>query len=199
MGVDNSINEKCASEKVLQEFLSAFRRGIACSDDNSLQKLNIKAERKYFFYDLFRFIGKEQRWIFNKSDQRIEKEFLKVDYTFFQSGPSGWAVPKIFIESENDSDVYWEETQKLCSLNAPLKVLLLYENNDYLEKEFDDYHGDFSYIISDYHNKVGLVGYFLILAYVSQNDENVIFKRKLYNEKGEVLANDKFGIRKEYS
>jgi hypothetical protein len=51
----------------------------------------------------------------------LEYEFLNVDYALCDQSTR---VPLIFIESENFAESAAEEMRKLCSLSAPLKVLI---------------------------------------------------------------------------
>jgi len=51
-------------------------------------------------------------------------ELFKVDFALCAKSTSGHMVPLIFIESENDACSATHEMWKLCSLSAPLKVLI---------------------------------------------------------------------------
>ncbi|MCL2525401.1 MAG: hypothetical protein FWF20_11915 [Betaproteobacteria bacterium] len=51
-------------------------------------------------------------------------ELFKVDYAFCKSDSFGNQVPLVFIESENNAFSATHEVRKLCSLAAPLKVLI---------------------------------------------------------------------------
>lgn len=52
------------------------------------------------------------------------KELFKVDYAFCKNDSYGNRVPLIFIESENNAFSATHEVRKLCSLAAPLKILI---------------------------------------------------------------------------
>lgn len=52
------------------------------------------------------------------------KELFKVDYAFCKNDSYGNRVPLIFIESENNAASATREIRKLCSLAAPLKILI---------------------------------------------------------------------------
>jgi hypothetical protein len=51
-------------------------------------------------------------------------ELFKVDAALAIVGPKGTKVPQIWVESENDAFNSSHEIRKLCSLCAPLKVLI---------------------------------------------------------------------------
>jgi len=44
------------------------------------------------------------------------------------------AIPKIFIESENDFNSADHEIKKLCSINAPLRILITYTDKELLKE-----------------------------------------------------------------
>ena len=53
-----------------------------------------------------------------------ETELCKVDFALCAKSTPGHKVPLIFIESENNAMTAADEMWKLCSLSAPLKVLI---------------------------------------------------------------------------
>ena len=55
-------------------------------------------------------------------DLDLRAEFLRVDFSMWTREPD--AVPVVFIESENLASTATDEVRKLCSVSAPLKVLL---------------------------------------------------------------------------
>jgi len=55
----------------------------------------------------------------------LTTELFKVDAALaIKQQPTNWEIPIIFIESENNFDTAAEEFYKLCSLSAPLRVLI---------------------------------------------------------------------------
>lgn len=57
----------------------------------------------------------------NRLGYKFEPEFMLVDYRFLNSDN----VPVIFIESENNHESADRETDKLCAVSSPVKVLFL--------------------------------------------------------------------------
>lgn len=55
---------------------------------------------------------------------RPASEEFKVDYVMATISSRGHAIPKIYIESENDYASAEHEVRKLCSINSPLRVLI---------------------------------------------------------------------------
>jgi hypothetical protein len=78
--------------------------------------------------------GKSQRTLFYKVDLLpsvasylglvFDTEQLAVDYRMCRISVRGVPVPQVFVESENDFKSANHEISKLCSLNAPLRVLI---------------------------------------------------------------------------
>jgi hypothetical protein len=52
------------------------------------------------------------------------KEEFTVDYVMSRTSVQGISVPQVFVESENAFNSASHEISKLCSLNAPLRVLI---------------------------------------------------------------------------
>lgn len=55
---------------------------------------------------------------------KFAKERFTADYVMSKTSVRGTSVPLIYIESENEYSRADYEIEKLCSLNAPLRVLL---------------------------------------------------------------------------
>ena len=162
-------------------FIDSFQRHISSADGQTLDKLKIAGQRKYFFKTyLFSKVAADLDLLYTDT-----QEFLRVDYTFFKPGSEHkWTVPYICIESENSWDSSYEEALKLCSINAPLKVLILYGLTDELRLELEGRETNWDYIFEDFVHEIGLVGYFALLVYSSQDDQSVTFKKMVYDNKG---------------
>ena len=67
-------------------------------------------------------------------------------------------MPIIYLESENDIRTSEREVNKLCMLNAPLKILMVCnEWNSGSKKLTKEYYWD--YIIEDFAEQIGLRGF----------------------------------------
>lgn len=55
----------------------------------------------------------------------LTTELFKVDAALaIKQQPTNWEIPVIFVESENNIDTAEQEIDKLCSLSAPVRVLI---------------------------------------------------------------------------
>jgi hypothetical protein len=81
---------------------------------------------------------------------KLQIERLRCDYTFLD--PNG--VPLIAVESENAHPTAWQEMESLCSLAAPLKVLVL--SCDWQASEKDKYLLEWTDIIRKHHAVVSV-------------------------------------------
>jgi hypothetical protein len=63
--------------------------------------------------------------IAEKMNLKLRRELFKVDAAFCKVSDSGYDVPLIFIESENDASSATHEMRKLSSLNSPCRVLIV--------------------------------------------------------------------------
>jgi len=57
-------------------------------------------------------------------NMQFTSELFKVDFALCATSTNGHLVPLIFVESENKANTATHEVRKLCSLSAPLKVLI---------------------------------------------------------------------------
>ena len=163
-------------------FRIAFKKNIEALDLEYLaEKLKEPSERKYFLkYDLCNRIAKDMQLLYKE-----DEEYLKIDYTLFKEGEAGWRVPIIFIESENDHESTYEEVLKLCSVNAQLKVLVIYGLSEAFEKELVANESYWDYILKDYMQAHTLTGHFAVMIY--DWTDKLRFYSKLYTERGMLL------------
>ena len=172
------------------DFFQSFQNNIA--DIQTLDKLKTPNQRKYFFKtDLLPKIADDLKLLYDETE-----EFLRVDYTFFKVGAlHEWKVPVIFIESENSWESSYQEALKLCSLNAPLKILIQYGLNDELRGELESRQTNWDYIFKDYIQETALIGHFVLLVYVTQDDKSVTFEKMIYDDKGDRIDNGEIIIK----
>jgi len=127
-----------------------------------------------------------------------EKEFLKVDLSFWKPSSKGWWVPKIFIESENTlMSVTDSEMPKLLSLNAPLKVLILYDYN-WNEEKFERMTIDtWDFNVKAFELEGQLIGYLGIIIfdlYPKKTKDNIELNFFAYNIEGKIEKSEKLII-----
>ncbi|MCH7535535.1 MAG: hypothetical protein IH948_07290 [Bacteroidetes bacterium] len=183
---------KTNSENLWNQFKTSFKKNIEENNDikAKLGLLNKTKTRKEFLKDyLFPDMENDLELKFEK-----EEEFLLVDYTFYREGEKcQWKVPLIFVESECVWSSAEKEVRKLCSVNAPLKILILYRNYSTIEVE----QGDWKYIMQDYIQEYQLVGYFALLIYTPSRDSGgkYEFRSYLYNDSGVCVEDDKLLVK----
>jgi hypothetical protein len=171
------------NQKLWRDFIVSFKNNIEQTKDEDLESLKIYSDRKYFFKKLLSKVSIDLDLFYDDS-----QEFLRVDYTLFKKGHAhNWQVPQIFIESENSWDSSYQEAIKLCSLNAPLKVLILYNLTKELQEELDGKNTHWDYIFKDFINESKLIGLFALLVYTETNDNKFVFHFILYDEEGNTI------------
>jgi hypothetical protein len=171
-----------------RDFIFSFKTNIEKTEYADLETLRSYRDRKYFFKNFFSKVSGDLKLLFDDS-----QEFLRVDYTLFRKGHAhNWKVPQICIESENSWDSSYEEAIKLCSLNAPLKVLILYGLNDELQKELDGHETHWDYIFKDFIAESRLIGLFALIIYTRDSKDQLIFHYILYGEDGITIEKGKF-------
>jgi len=117
-----------------------------------------------------------------------EKTFL-VDGIMYLKASQETEVPKIFIESENNIHCSNEEVYKLCSLNAPLKILFLcHEWTPETSQQIAEWYWD--YIIGDIKEENGLIGYLAII--VAEWNESLKFHSYVYDNNAIVIEKEEF-------
>ena len=150
--------------KLWEQFKTAIKTNITAHSLSELYDIiKIKSKRRgYLKFDLCNKIA---------ADLGLEyldnEEFLRVDYTLYRVGEHHrFKVPVICIESENQFEYTEKEICKLLSINAPLKVLIVY---DLTVEELKDNHWD--YIIKDFLSVYGLIGIFAVME-INTTEEN---------------------------
>ncbi|MBK7712805.1 MAG: hypothetical protein IPJ37_19040 [Bacteroidales bacterium] len=173
-----------------KDFIFYFKSNIEKAKYHDLESLKSQRERKYFFKDFFIKVADDLELSFDDS-----QEFLRVDYTLFKKGNAhNWEVPQIFIESENSWESSYEEAIKLCSLNAPLKVLILYGLNDELQRELDGNETHWDYIFKDFITESRLIGLFALIIYTRDSSDRLVFHYVLYGEDGRTIEKGKLSF-----
>jgi hypothetical protein len=171
------------NKQLWKDFIVSFKNNIEKAKNEELESLKIYSDRKYFFKKLFSHVSKDLDLFYEDS-----QEFLRVDYTLFKKGHAhNWQVPQIFIESENSWDSSYQEAIKLCSLNAPLKVLILYNLTKELQEELEGKNTHWDYIFKDFINESRLIGLFALLVYTESQDKKIVFHFMLYGENGNTI------------
>jgi hypothetical protein len=102
------------------QFRDQFSAILSSVPDQNLKEAwsSSSARTKFYTNDLFPQLAK-------KLELGYTTELFKVDFALCAESSSGKKVPLIFIESENDASTAEHEMWKLCSLSAPLKVLVV--------------------------------------------------------------------------
>lgn len=118
---------------------------------------------------------------------RMEVERLRCDYTFFNDS----GVPIIAVESENAHPTAWKEMESLCSLAAPLKVLVL--SCDW-QNEKKQYLPQWTDIIRKHHSTVSVDCLYVIISGEWENEEMPIYSFTLINTAGIVLDESKHAV-----
>ncbi|MCG2612802.1 hypothetical protein LZZ85_00865 [Terrimonas sp. NA20] len=122
-------------------------------------------------------------------------EFLRVDYTFFKKGDAHkWKVPQIFIESENSWESSYEEAIKLCSLNAPLKILIQYDLTPELKAEIEGHETNWDYIFEDFVKESELIGLFVLMICDRQENMSLTVSSVVYGQDGKAISKDVFKV-----
>ncbi len=178
------------SKQVWERFQESFIKHIKECKTDAKKRLADGPDRKYFLGDLFLKMQNDLALGYNKIyPNEKESEFLKVDYTFFKHREKQWAVPIIGIESENNWETIEKECLKLCSLNAPLKILILYELNDERVNCLEKEENDWDYILKDFSNEYNLVGYFVVMVYTLDGDQ-IKFHTYVYDESAKQIKKE---------
>lgn len=170
---------RLSSSILLERFIESFVDNIKKSKKENLEMLKLYGERKNFLkYNLFPEVAKDLNLNYKSNE-----EFLRVDYTFFYNETQNkWKVPAILIESENNFNSSYEEVLKLLSINAPLKLLVLYDlSAEDLDKYIAQDECDWDYMIKDFNEATANIGYFGVIVINSNNLDNLSIITKIYD------------------
>jgi hypothetical protein len=176
-----------SSKSLWEEFKSSLKTIIENTEDKVLIKAWDSKRTSFYKNELFTKLAKSLNLIYKN------KEFLTVDGTFYkQNREDGALVPIVFIESENQENTTDNEINKLCCLNAPLKVLFIAcEWNE--EKRKDLTEGFWELILHDYLECNKLVGYLGIIVgeWISNSLKYYTFA---YGEDGKIADEERLLI-----
>lgn len=160
------------------QFKDKWTSNIKMSDRDKILRFRDYSDRKYLIKDLLPAIADDMGLLFNRKE-----EFLKIDYTLYKvSRKHGWAVPKIFIESENIKETADKEARKLGSVIAPLKILIHYGLSDEFRKEIYEHQTHWDYIFRDYLEESILAGIFVLMVLDKEEDNSMTFHYVIYGE-----------------
>ena len=179
---------KNSPESVWKEFILSFEKCLnELNEDGTLSKklFNKPEMTRFYKEDLF------QRIAANLKLELSEKEYLRIDISLFKKGEeNGWAVPIIFVESENDSvgDLP-NEIHKLLSVNSPLKILMTRVSlKTELGSKFEENENThWYYQLQDFAAADRLVGYFAVMS-AEWEDDKLCYYYIVYNERNERIG-----------
>ena len=164
--------------KLWLDFKSEFVNQIKLQSDKGLIETWLNRTSRTTFYK------KIYPYIAEKLDLKyFPKEFLKVDATMYRKDKiTNWEIPVIFIESENDFETAEEEVYKLCSLSAPIRVLITISDEINNEKLIGWVKNWSSYIetCSEVWPNKGILGIII-------TDNKFNFYSMAWNEKGSIF------------
>lgn len=164
-------------------FKNALVGSIKETDINVFEKgWSSSSERTLFYFDSL--LPK----VADKLNLKFEKEMrFRVDGTFYKIAGQTSRVPVIVLESENDVRTSEDEVIKLCSLNAPLKILMTCcDWNSDSKKIIRE--GYWEYIIEDFSDESSLTGYFAFI--IGEWNETLKFYTHVYNENAELIEDE---------
>lgn len=118
---------------------------------------------------------------------QMKVERMRCDYTFFDES----GVPIIAVESENAHPTAWQEIEYLCSLAAPLKVLVLSCDWQNEKKKFLP---EWTDIIRKHHAIVSVGCLYVIISGVWDNEELPTYYFTLIDTAGSVLEETKHAV-----
>jgi hypothetical protein len=88
---------------------------------------------------------------------------FRLDATLLSTGRFHYKIPQIVIESENNTESAEQEFYKLCMVNAPVKILVVYDNqSDHLTYFGKDW---FDFIRSDFQEQNLDPGFMAVLIF----------------------------------
>jgi len=180
----NQFKMENTSNNLWVNFQAFFKAELEITSIETLNNAwqSCSSRTKFYFDDLLPKVSEKMQFDFKKEDM------FRVDGIFYKKTESGYTVPKIFIESENNADTADWEIIKLCSLNAPLKILFLcLEWTQSRKEQLTTDHWNF--IIKAFANENQLIGHFAII--VAEKTDKFRFHSFAYNDKGDVYDIEK--------
>ena len=136
---------------------------------------------RLYFDELFPQVASAMGYEYGK------EKLFRIDGVFYRRGPSGYLVPHVFIESENDADSAGDEVYKLCCLNAPLKILFICQEWT-LDRKTELTQDEWNYIINDFVKENHLIGILGIV--VAEWDTEFKLHTFAYNAKGNLFDSE---------
>jgi hypothetical protein len=79
----------------------------------------------------------------------LQEEFLRIDFAYTKRPASGWDVPLIFVEHENNI-IDTNEIQKLCATHAPLKVFIVWMSGSWMDERKEWLDEDWMYMVNSF-------------------------------------------------
>lgn len=118
--------KKTESQKLSEDFFWSFRKFIlSCPTTVIREAWDSKPSRTNFYATVV------MPTIASDLELIHGKEEFHVDYVMSKLSLNQHTVPKIFVESGNDFNSADHEIRKLCSLNAPFRVLITVTGKDF--------------------------------------------------------------------
>lgn len=182
-----SMNIKFQSNLLWGQFLNAFIQCIPYIQEHE-NLLLFNKSRTSFYNSLFEKVFNIVISNYDNIDKRFhyrKENFHRVDFSLiFQPKHkihqnARWEIPIILIESENNPnpDNNYQEIQKLCLLNAPLKILFICTN--WKENRWDLIDGYWNAIIEGYIENIEVKGIFGIFILDLSNNSKCFYYHKL--------------------
>ncbi len=108
----------------------------------------------------------------------VNEEVLQIDFALTKTPKSGYPIPIIFVEHENDisSEPTNHEISKLCFTNAPLKVFITWISGDWENERKNSLDDFWWYMVASYQEVYGDIPGTLGLIVGEVNSENKTVK-----------------------
>ncbi|WP_206169287.1 hypothetical protein [Variovorax gossypii] len=113
--------ERTQGQDLARRFFKAFEKRISDYEGSDLQRIATSNTQRTQFYasSLLPRVAADLGMVHGKEE-------FKVDHVAARFGRNGYAIPSIYVESENSFSGATHEIRKLCSLNSPLRVLITF-------------------------------------------------------------------------
>ncbi|MBI4645596.1 MAG: hypothetical protein HY738_03120 [Bacteroidia bacterium] len=176
-------------ENLWSEFKNELVNQVKLTNAATLEKAwkSMKSRTNFYTKDLFQRVAANLKL-------KISTELFKVDMVLSKTS-SYTDVPLIFIESENSILSAEHEVLKLCSLSAPLKVLIICTDwdpdicaEDGKKSNRDEYTEHWESIIKSYTEFWKLTGVTGLI--VAEWYDHLVLYAKAWNETGELFDKD---------